>query len=109
MNQIPNPDSWMDVATILVAVAMMTVPSWFAMKAHKSSEQVRNQVVNGHADAPPLRQDLDRAIASIEQLGQEVRGIRQDMIHEEDRRRSHIDELRSEVDRRFAELHKRIS
>lgn len=109
MNTIPNPDSWMDVATILIVAAMMSVPSWFAMKAHKSSEQVRNQVVNGHKDAPPLRADLDRAIASIEQLGQEVRGIRQDMINEEDRRRTHIDELRQDVDRRFRELHKRIS
>lgn len=109
MTQIPNPDGWMDVATILIAVAMMSVPSWFAMRAHKSSEAVRSQVENGHKDAPPMRADLDRAIASIDQLGQEIRGIRQDMTIEEDRRRSHIDELRRDVDRRFAELHKRIS
>lgn len=108
MNSIPNPDSWLDAVVILAAVMMTSIPSWFAIKAHRSAEAVRGQVVNGHKDAPPMRADLDRAIAAIDQLGHEVRGIRQDMISEEQRRRSHIDELRQDVDRRFHELQKRI-
>lgn len=106
MTQIPNPDGWMDVITILLAVAMMSVPSWFAIKAHKSSEAVRDQVQNGHKQ--PLRKDLDRAIEAIDLLGKEMKGLREDMLSEEKIRRSHIDELRADVDRRFRELHKHL-
>lgn len=107
MTQIPNPDGWMDVITILLAVAMMSVPSWFAIKAHKSSEAVRDQVQNGHKQ--PMRADLDRAIESIDILGKEVRGLRDEILSEEQRRRSHIDELRADVDRRFVHLEKRFT
>ena len=106
MTQIPNPDGWMDVITILLAGAMMSVPSWFAIKAHKSSEAVRDQVQNGHKQ--PLRKDLDRAIEAIDLLGKEMKGLREDMLSEEKIRRSHIDELRADVDRRFRELHKHL-
>lgn len=113
MNSIPNPDSWMDVATILIAVAMMTVPSWFAMKAHKSSEQVRNQVQNGHKT--PMRADLDRAIGAIDQLGTELSGLRRDLADEENRRRNHVQDvyaslqaLREDVDHKLSDLNNRF-
>lgn len=108
MQTIPNPDSWMDVVTILLVAALASIPSWFAIKARQSSDEVRNQVVNGHADAPPLRADLDRVIASLDQLSQDVRAIRTDLRDEEERRREHVGELREEVHRRITELHARF-
>ena len=36
MNTIPDPNSWMDVFTILAATAMVAIPSWFAARNHKS-------------------------------------------------------------------------
>lgn len=108
---IPTPATgvaWLDALTIVLVAAMTSLTSFFAIRAHRTSEAIKAQVVNGHADSPPMRADLDRAIAAIDQLGHEVRGIRQDMISEEQRRRSHIDELRQDVDRRFHELQKRI-
>lgn len=109
MNTIPNPDSWMDVLTILAVAAMASVPSWFAIKAAKSSESVRKQVVNGHADAPPMRADLDRVIAALDRLGSDVQAIRKDLREEEERRRDHVGELREELHRRISDLHDRLN
>ena len=36
MNTIPNPDDWMDVITIIAVALIAGVPSWFAIKAHKT-------------------------------------------------------------------------
>lgn len=104
MNQIPNPDSWMDVATILLATAMMAVPSWFAIKAHKTSSEVLHQTRNGHTT--PLRADLDRAIEAIDRLGHDVSAIRRDLADEEDRRRAHVAELRQELHRKIESIGK---
>lgn len=91
MNQIPNPDNWMDVFTILAATAMVAVPSWFAHRNHKDLKEVVYQTKNQHDTN--LRDDVDRAIAAVEQLGQDFRGMRQDLAAEENRRRSEVAEL----------------
>jgi hypothetical protein len=57
MTTIPDPNSWMDVFTILAATAMVAIPSWFAARNHKSIKKVTDQVVNGHTT--PMRADLD--------------------------------------------------
>lgn len=95
MNQIPNPDSWMDVATILLVVAMMSIPSWFAARNHKSLTEVRAQVKNAHTSN--LRDDVDRAIAGIESLAHDIRGIRSDLLAEEDRRRRDVRDLETQI------------
>jgi hypothetical protein len=101
MNQIPNPDSWMDVATILLATAMVAVPSWFAARNHKGIEAVKAQVQNAHSTN--LRDDVDRAINAVEQLGQDFRGMRKDLAAEENRRRSEV----AELERRLSQLSRR--
>lgn len=87
----------MDVITILTAVAMMSVPSWFAIKAHKTSAAVLSQTKNGHT--VPMREDLDKALAAIESLAHDVKNLRLDMAQEETRRRDQIQDLAADVDR----------
>jgi len=113
MNTIPNPDDWMDVITIIAVALIAGVPSWFAIKAHKTSTEVLHQTRNGHTT--PMRQDLDRAIDSIDRLGHDVAGIRKDLADEEDRRRAHVrevhtsvQELRDDVQRKLDDLHARL-
>ena len=91
MNSIPNPDNWMDVFTILAATAMVAIPSWFAHRNHKDLKEVVYQTKNQHDTN--LRDDVDRAINAIEKLGQDFRGMRQDLAAEENRRRSEVAEL----------------
>lgn len=99
----------MDVFTILLSTLLVAVPSYFSIRSHKITEEVKKQVVNGHGDAPPLRADLDRAIAAIDALATDVTGLRRDLASEEERRYRHITELRDEVDWKFNELSRRIS
>ena len=99
-------DSWMDVAANiwvgLVVIAVAAIPGYMAArKNHKGIKEIRDQVVNGHADAPPLRTDLDRVIASLTALTQDVHGLRRDLADEENRRRDHIAELRDELNRKI--------
>lgn len=110
MNNIPNPDGWLDVFTILAVTAMVAMPSWItARKSMKGIQEVRSQVVNGHAaNATNLRQDLDRVIEAIERLGHDVTAIRRDIADEENRRRNHVAELRDELHRKVDDLHKRF-
>jgi len=91
VNSIPNPDNWMDVFTILAATAMVAIPSWFAHRNHKDLKEVVYQTKNQHDTN--LRDDVDRAINAIEKLGQDFRGMRQDLAAEENRRRSEVAEL----------------
>jgi hypothetical protein len=102
-----NVDSWMDIIANLwvgiVVMAMAIIPGYMtARKNHKGIKEIRDQVVNGHADAPPLRTDLDRVIASIDALAKDVTGLRRDLADEENRRRDHIAELRDEVNRKLS-------
>ena len=81
----------MDVVTILAATAMVAIPSWFAHRNHKDLKRVVYQTENNHHTN--LRDDIDRAIRAVEQLGHDVRGIRTDLAAEEDRRRTQVAEL----------------
>ena len=101
MNGWFNPDSWMDVVSQLLlligALGIAIAPSWYS--THKSLKRVTDQVVNGHAGAPPLRADLDRAIAAIEALAHDITALRQDLHAERDSRKAQVEDLRSDVDR----------
>lgn len=108
MNPIPNPDSWMDVFTILAVAAMAGVPSWFALRNHKGihdirdkTEDIKSQVVNGHADAPPLRADIDRLLACVHALGADISSLREELVAEAGLRRQQVQDLRDDVDHRF--------
>ena len=101
MNSIPNPDNWMDVFTILAATAMVAIPSWFAHRNHKDLKEVVYQTKNQHDTN--LRDDVDRAINAIEKLGQDFRGMRQDLAAEENRRRTEV----AELERRITQVSRR--
>lgn len=110
MNGWYNPDNWLDVLDhlllVLGAVAVIAVPSFLAARTHKSikteTKVIREQLVNGHSS--PMRQDLDRAIAAIENLAKDVQGLRLDLSYEEGQRR----DLRAEVNEKIADLTKRL-
>ena len=101
-----NVDSWMDIVANLwiglVVLAVAVIPGYMAAKKNaRGITEIRNQVVNGHADSPPLRTDLDRVIASLDALAKDVTGLRRDIADEENRRRDQIAELRDEVNRKL--------
>jgi hypothetical protein len=87
----------MDVVTILAATAMVAIPSWFAHRNHKDLKEVVYQTKNNHNTN--LRDDIDRAIRAVEQLGHDVRGIRTDLAAEEDRRRVQVAELEDRLNK----------
>lgn len=96
-----NPDSWMDVFTILSVALIAGVPSWLAARTHRSvkteTKVIRDQLVNGHTTF--LREDLDKALAAIEALGHDIQGLRADLHAERQARTSQVDDLRHDVDR----------
>ena len=101
-----NVDSWLDIIANLwvgmVVLGLAVIPGYMAArKNHKGIKEIRDQVVNGHADAPPLRTDLDRVIASLDALAKDVTGLRRDLDDSENRRRDQIAELRDEVNRKL--------
>ena len=100
MNTIPDPENWLDVFTILAVALIAAVPSWLAHRNHKIVQDIKGQVVNGHKDSPPLRADLDRAIAAIEALGHDVRSLKADLMLESDHRRLQISDLQEELHNR---------
>ena len=107
MTTIPNPDSWMDVATIIVVALSAGLPAWLALRSHKevrkqgeSVEAIKGHVVNGHER--PMRADLDALLVAMETLREVVedeRALRREQIHE----------LRADIDSRFASLRQQIS
>lgn len=103
MTQWLEVDSYLDLIANawigLVLIAVAAVPSWYARRNHNTLTDVKNQVINGHT-ATNLRDDIDRCIHALENLGHDVRALRADLMHEEDRRRSAIEELYDELDHR---------
>ena len=77
MTTIPDPNSWMDVFTILAATAMVAIPSWFAARNHKSIKKVTDQVVNGHTT--PMRADLDGMKNTLDEIHTDMRGVKSDI------------------------------
>ena len=103
MNWPADAQNWLDVfdhfVVIIGAILLAAVPSVLAHRNHKGIKEVQNQVKNAHTTN--LRDDLDRAINAVEALGTDVRGLRQDLVMEEERRRRQISELRDDVERRL--------
>ena len=110
MNQIPNPDNWMDVFTILVATAMLAVPSWLGIRNHKGISEVKKQneaivgqVINGHEGKPALRADMDAIREEITGMRDEMRGgfaaLRGDISEERLARRAGDEAIRDELHR----------
>lgn len=106
MNPV-DVDSWMDlVANLwigLVVIVVAAIPGYMAArKNHKGIKEIKDQVVNGHTQ--PMRTDLDRVIVAIDNLAQDIHGLRRDLADEENRRRDHIAELRDEVNRKLGAI-----
>lgn len=103
MNFPADASNWLDVfdhfIVVIGAIILAGIPSYFAARNHKGIKEVQAQVKNAHTTN--LRDDLDRAINAIESLGTDVRGLRQDLVMEEERRRRQIAELRDDVERRL--------
>lgn len=112
MNTIPNPDNWMDVATILLVALIAAVPSWLALRSHKAVrdqagavEDIKAQVVNGHEGKPALRADIDMIREEIAGIRDELRGgfaaLRGDIGEERATRRSEDAAIRDQIARRY--------
>ena len=84
---------WIGVVVILAAA----VPSWLAARNHKSLTAIRDNVQNGHT--VPMRQDLDRALAAIEALANDITSLRKDLALEQASRANQVDDLRGDIDR----------
>jgi len=90
------------------AIVLAAVPSFFAARNHKSIQEVKaqgdrtlQQVQNAHTTN--LRDDVDRAINAVEQLGRDFRGMREDLAAEENRRRTEV----AELERRITQVSRR--
>ena len=98
-----NLDLLMNVWIGLVLVAVAAIPSWLTHRSHKTIRDIKDQVVNSHPSTN-LRDDLDRAIAAIEHMAEEiradVRALKKDLMAEEDHRRLQINDLREELEHR---------
>ena len=105
MNFPPDASNLLDVfdhfIVIIGAIILAAVPSWFAHRNHKDLKEVVYQTKNNHGTN--LRDDVDRAINAVEQLGHDFRGMRKDLAAEEDRRRSEV----AELERRITQLSRR--
>ena len=101
--------AWTDVQNLLdlldhgwigvVMIAVAAIPSFFAARNHKGIQEVKSQVKNGHTHTN-LRDDVDRVIDAVDDLVTDVRGLRQDLANEEDRRRNAVADLYVEIDHR---------
>lgn len=87
----------------LVLIAVTGIPSYLTARTHKSvkteTRVIRDQLVNGHKTY--LREDLDKALAAIDGLAHEVRGLRTDLLSEQDSRRAQVAELRDDIEHRM--------
>lgn len=72
-----NPDSWMDVLTILAVSAMVAIPSWFAARNHKGISKLDKSISNGHTY--PLRQDVDEIRSTLNEIRTDVHGVKSDI------------------------------
>lgn len=98
----PAVDNWLDlignVWIGMVVILAGAVPSWLAARNHRSIRDIKDQVVNGHAPEQNLRDDLDKAISAINDLGHELRGLRSDLLAEGQHRRAQISDIQDELD-----------
>lgn len=96
-----NPDSWMDVFVLLSLAIIAAVPSWAALRNHRSLQQVKDQVVNGHKTA--MRADMDAMRDELGGMRDEMRGgfaaVRGDISEERLARRAGDDSIRDWIAR----------
>jgi hypothetical protein len=125
VSEFYNPDSWLDVVGLAVIgcslVGTAAIPAFFANRNHRAIKRVdqktdliQKQVVNGHAenpDSPNLRDDLDGIKSVVDDLRHAVdrlsrqvgslfadqRGLRSDVMAQEEMRRLQISDLRDEI------------
>lgn len=76
MNTIFNPDSWLDVATIL-ATTFMVVALPLLVKNHQTLGKLDKNVSNGHTT--PLRADLDDVRATLNDIRGDLHHLRTDL------------------------------
>ena len=108
MTQWLEVDSWLDLVANawigLVVITVAAVPSWLAARNHSTLKDVKAQVVNQHSTN--LRDDIDRAIAAVGDLGLDVRNLRRDLLAEEEHRRLQVADLRNEIAHRTGKHHR---
>jgi hypothetical protein len=101
-------DNWLDLvgnAWIgLVLIAVAAVPSALAARNHKTLQAVKGSVINNHK--VPMREDLDRLGEAIELIAEDVRGLRKDLMAEEQHRRLQISDLRDDLNHRTGRHHR---
>jgi len=118
-NFVADVENWMDLFSNLwvglVLIAVAAVPAIISARNARGIKSIQNQVVNGHKNAPNLREDLDKVISSLAEnsvkvdlISNGLNGLRDELMYEEERRRSSIVELRSDLDRRIDNLAQRI-
>lgn len=117
MNTWTDVQNWLDLLDHiwigLVLIAVAAVPALMSARNHNGIKKIQDQVVNGHKE--PLRTDLDRVIVALEENSKKIdlisnglNGLRDELMYEEERRRSSIVELRSDFDRSIDNLSQRI-
>jgi hypothetical protein len=118
-NFVADVENWMDLFSNLwvglVLIAVAAVPAIISAKNAKGIKSIKDQVVNGHKESPNLREDLDKVIAclaensvKVDLISNGLNGLRDELVYEEERRRSSIVELRADLDRRLDSLAQRI-
>lgn len=109
--------NWLDLVDHLwigiVLIAAAAIPAIISARNHKGIKNIQHQVVNGHKD--PLRSDLDKVITALNDMSHKVDSIshgvtslREELLHEESRRRSSVAELRDDFDRKMAQVLERF-
>lgn len=77
MQSIPNPDSWMDVATIIIVSLIVAVPSWLSLRNHKQLTKMDKSISNGHTS--PLRQDVDEIRDTLTHIRADIHAVKSEL------------------------------
>ena len=92
---IPNPDSWLDVFTIISVTLLVVVPSWLAARNQRTLKTLDKSISNGHTT--PIREDLDHVRSTLGHIRGDLHSMRtelgdiRDEIREERRQRQHLE------------------
>ncbi len=77
MQSIPNPDSWMDVATIIIVSLIVAVPSWLSLRNHKQLARMDKSISNGHTS--PLREDVDEIRDTLGHIRADIHAVKSEL------------------------------
>lgn len=108
-----DAQNWIDILDHvwigLVAICVAGIPAYFSARNHQGIKKIQDQVVNGHKS--PMRLDLDRVIETLAEMGGKVdiishgvTNLREELMQEETRRRTSIQELRDDFDRKISQV-----